>query len=95
MIQQNELSKQELDILTIWDLVINEARKTANYNSKFSYGLYQIIQELNTYKEDSELKKRIYDYPILNGYIETLKSKLSVYYKEAIEKKLFKYHLLK
>lgn len=95
LLKENAISKQEGEILGIWELVLREAKKTSNYNCQFSYGLYQIIQELNTYKEDKELKKRVYDYPILNGYIETLKSKMAIYYKEYIEDKLFKYQLLK
>ena len=95
ILKENKISNYEKEILNIWELVLKEAKKTLNYNDKFSYGLYQIIQELNTYTKDEELNKNIYDYPILNGYIETLKSKMMFYYKECIEEKLFKYQLVK
>ena len=73
---------------------MKKASQTKNYNKKYSYGLYQIIQELNTFKKDVN-GKTVYDYPDLNGDINTLKVKLKEYYKEFIEPKCFKYELLK
>ena len=53
-----------------------------------------IINELNTFMKDSD-GNIIYDYPELNGQINSLKIKLRSYYKHNIEPKLFEYELLK
>ncbi|WP_220468755.1 hypothetical protein [Staphylococcus coagulans] len=71
-----------------------EARKTANYNPKFNYGIYQIIQELNTYTVTDE-KKKVFDYPQLNGHIKSLKQLVKAYYAEEIVPFLFEYEFLK
>ena len=62
------------------------------YAQKFSMLLPETVSE-NIYKDVKN--KTVYDYPELNGNIETLKTKLKDYYKENIEKKLFEYELLK
>ena len=40
-------------------------------------------------------KKNVYDYPVLNGDLDTLRTKLKAYYKSHITEKMFKYELLK
>lgn len=73
------------------------ARTTDNYNPDFNYGVYQITKELNTYTEvgAGKVKKRVYDYPVLNGHLDTLRVKLKDYYKSHITEKMFEYELLK
>lgn len=83
--------------MKLWDDILVEAKRTTNYNSRLTYGVYQITKELNTsYKVGTgKSKKIVYDYPILNGYLETLRIKLKDYYKSHITEKMFKYQLLK
>ena len=88
------LKSSDKELLEVWEKVLKEAKKTKNYDKNKRYGTYQIIQELNTSYKDVK-NKTVYDYPELNGNIETLKTKLKDYYKENIEKKLFEYELLK
>lgn len=88
------LNFEEQNLLQLWNLIIELAKNTKNYDSKYKYGIYQITKELNTYKEDEEQNK-IYDYPELNGYLDVLKNNLNSYYKNNIEPLLFKYELLK
>ena len=68
-----------------------------NYNPDFNYGVYQIKKELNTSKivGAGKNKKKVYDYPILNGYLDTLRTMLKIYYKSHITEKMFEYELLK
>ena len=88
-----ELNSDEKELFKLWEKVLNEAVLTKNYNKDFSYGLDQIEKELNTSKK---VKDKIqYDYPLLNGNINTLKTKLKEYYKKYIEPKCFEYELLK
>lgn len=91
------LDDDEKDLLEQWNRILEEAKKTANYNSDLTYGVYQITKELNTsHKEGLGNKKQIiYDYPNLNSYLVTLQKSLKEYYKTHITEKMFKYELLK
>ena len=95
----NYLKKYELDaddkyLLEAWNGVIEEAKKTENYNSIYKYGVYQISKELNTFHRNEE-GENVPDYPELNGNLNTLKNRLKKYYIDIICKKLFEYELLK
>ena len=59
--------------------------------------MYQITKELNTFTivGTGKNKKKVYDYPVLNGDLDTLRTKLKMYYKTHITEKMFKYELLK
>ncbi len=110
-IKNFKLNKDEEELFKIWNDILLELKKTKNYNSNYSYGLYQIDMECNTYykldinnnkllpsNENWNNKKNsciYYDYVELNGYIVSLKEKLKLYYKKYIQDKLFKYELLK
>ena len=73
---------------------MKEAQKTKNYDASLTYGVYQIQSELNTsYK--NEQGETIYDYPVLNGDLATLKNLIKTYYLEEIVPFLFKYEFLK
>lgn len=97
-----DLSKMTLDadekaLMNLWNDILSEAKKTANYDSRLTYGVYQITKELNTSKTigTGKSKKTVYDYPVLNGYLDTLRTMLKAYYKSHITEKMFKYELLK
>ena len=76
---------------------MSETKKTANYDSKLTYGVYQITKELNTTHEEGSgtMKKTVYDYPNLNSYLVSLRDNLKAYYKSHITEKMFEYELLK
>ncbi len=88
-----KLNKIEKDLINLFEQILKEAKKTKNYDSKYKYGTYQIDKELNTFTKDEDIK--IYDYPELNTKLIELKNKLSKYYEETIQQKLFQYQLLK
>lgn len=87
------LNAEEVELIKLWDTIMDLASQTKNYKKDYSYGLYQIIQELNTFVKTKDGNQ--YDYPLLNGNINTLKTKLKEYYKKYIEPKCFEYELLK
>lgn len=91
------LDKEEQKILDVWELVLNEAQQTAEYNPSFSYGVYQITKELNTFRVvgSGKNKTKKYEHLELNGHLETLRSMLKKYYKSHIAPKMFKYELIK
>ena len=96
-IKNMTLDDDEKKLMFLWDSVLSEAKKTANYNSTLTYGIYQISRELNTsHKEGTGTSERIvYDYPELNSYLTSLRDNLKLYYKSHITAKMFKYELLK
>lgn len=97
-----DLAKMTLDadeeaLAALWNNILDEAKKTENYDNRLTYGVYQITKELNTSKTvgTGKNKKTVYDYPVLNGYLDTLRTMLKAYYKSHITEKMFKYELLK
>lgn len=92
-----KLDMDEQNLIVLWNNVLDEAKKTSNYNPNLTYGVYQITKELNTSHKigSGKAKHTVYDYPILNGYLETLRINLKEYYKSHITDKMFKYELLK
>lgn len=80
-----------------WNTIIECAKETGGYNPELTYGVYQIQEELNTFKTVKEGKqnKRVYDYPELNGNLSTLKAMLKDYYLDVIVPVLFEYEFLK
>lgn len=74
-----------------------KAKAISGYDSTWTYGVYQITKELNTFQTvgSGKSRKNFYDYPGLNGDLVTLRVKLKAYYKSHITEKMFKYELLK
>lgn len=93
-LQDFKLNLDDKELLKIWDKILADIKHTSNYDSDKKYGVYQIIKELNTYYKD-EKNKIHYDYPILNGDLTSLKTKVNEYYNKYITPKLFKYELIK
>lgn len=91
------LDEDENELMELWWKILAEARKTKNYDKTKTYGVYQITKELNTFHQEGKgkAKKNIYDYPELNGDLNSLRDKLKEYYKSHITSKMFKYELLK
>lgn len=85
------------ELLAQWERVLDLAKGTKNYDPAQSYGTYQIVTELNTSKrvQVGRLMKTVYDYPLLNGEINTLKKMTMAHHAEAVAPKLWEYGLLK
>ena len=96
-LDRSNLSDQEQNLLDLWGNILEEAKKTANYDSKLTYGVYQITKELNTFHNEGAgtRKKKVADYPVLNGYLVSLRDNLKQYYIETIKEDMFKYELVK
>lgn len=89
-----KLTDEERDLVDTFNNVLTKGKSTKEYNPKYTYGTYQIDEELNTrYKNDND--EWIYNYPELNTAINSLKTKLAKYYETVIQPKLFEYELLK
>lgn len=99
-VAMNDLAKFKLDdeekkLLEVWNRILRKAAATGKMVEKFTYGPYQIEQEINTFHKDETSKKNIYDYPELNAELNTLKVLLKTYYKTHIREKMFEYELVK
>lgn len=88
------LNEEEKKLIEQWNKILKNATMTENYDANLTYGVFQIIDELNTYHKD-EKNKNIYDYPELNGHLITLKQMVKQYYLNEIVPFLFEYEFLK
>jgi len=93
-LERLEINEKEHQLIKQWENILSSAKKTKNYNSKLTYGVFQIFAELNTWQKN-ELDKRVYDYPELNGHINTMKTLIKDYYNTELVEILFKYEFLK
>lgn len=96
-LEKFQLDKEEEELISLWNKILNQAKSTKPYKKDLSYGVYQITKELNTFKlvKTGTSNKKVYDYPELNGNLETLRVKLKEYYKSHITDKMFQYELIK
>ena len=96
-LKRMQLTEADRKLIAIWEKVLKEAKKTANYDKGLSYGVWQISQDLNTKHEvvEGHKTKLVPDYPELNGHLESLKANLKEYYKTQVLPKLFEHELLK
>ncbi len=88
------LGDRERELFDLWTKILKEAQKTKCYDSSLTYGVYQIQDELNT-THKNELNETVYDYPVLNGDLSTLRNLIKTYYLEEIVPFLFEYEFLK
>lgn len=91
------LNTEEEDLINLYRKILEEVKETEKYNALFKYGIYQIEKELNTFSKEKRGNKeqKVYDYPELNGDLNSLRTKLKEYYNKHIVPKMFQYELLK
>lgn len=89
-----KLDVDEKELLKVWGRVLDKAGKIGKMVDSFTYGPYQIEQEINTFVK-TEDGKNVYDYPELNSELNTLKVLLKKYYTTHIREKMFEYELVK
>lgn len=96
----SELSLDDRDkkLINMWNKVLQYA-KTSNstYKANYKYGVYQIMNELDTYTEIQKglTTEKKYDNPNLHNNLCELNKEVKKYYEELIEPLLFKYELIK
>ena len=83
-------NEEETTLLNLWTSILNIAKNTDNYNSELTYGLYQIKIELNTSHKDELTGETRYDYPDLQGNIQSLAKRVKDYYNKEIVPILYK-----
>ena len=92
--------QKQSNLIKLWNELLKEVKEYPEYNKNYKYGLYQIQKDINikidtgNFNKKGEPTKAI-KYPTLDEKIKKLKLELKDFYKQEIEKKLFKYELLK
>ena len=89
------VGSKEKELLEQWKKVLADAKTSDKYDNNIKYGVYQIYDELNTFKKDEDTGETVYDNPSLNGNLATLKTLVKKYYLSEIVPMLFKYEFLK
>lgn len=91
------LTEGEEALLEQWQKVLDAAKETTEYQAGLNYGPYQIDADLNTKRRVIVGKNTttVYDYPVLNGELKTLKAMVMQYHADVIAPKLWHYGLLK
>lgn len=87
-------NEAEKKILAQWDLLMSEVKKTKEYNSSLTYGLYQIFAEIDTsYKDDDN--KTVWNNIEVHSALQTMKTLCKEYYNKEIVPTLFEYEFIK
>ncbi|MCL6423686.1 hypothetical protein Bequi_09850 [Brachybacterium sp. JHP9] len=96
-LQAFTLTAAETELLDQWGKVLELARRTANYDPEKTYGTFQIESELNTSQSVLVGRKvtKVFDYPVLNGELRTLRAMTMAYHADSVAPKLWQYGLLK
>lgn len=94
-----DLSDEEQAMFDKWDAILEKVHETDEYNPAFTYGLYQIDEEINI-KVQQGVKKdgspnMVTKYGDLNNLIKDLKGMVKAYYLGNLVDTLFEYEFLK
>lgn len=87
-------NEAEKKILAQWDLLMSEVKKTKEYNSSLTYGLYQIFAEIDTSYKDED-NKTVWNNIEVHSALQTMKTLCKEYYNEEIVPTLFEYEFIK
>lgn len=94
-----ELSKEEQSLFGKWNEILSKASATDEYNSEFTYNLYQIDNEINIKVQQGFNKDgsphMVTKYGDLNNLIKDMKGMVKAYYLNNLVGTLFEYEFLK
>ena len=86
--------EDEKRIIDQWNVLLDEAKKTAEYDSSLTYGVYQIFAEIDTSYKDAE-GETVWNNLEVHSALQTLKALVKEYYNKEIVPTLFEYEFLK
>lgn len=91
------LDENDRKLINRWNSLLTIAKQTSEYKANYKYGMYQIMQELDTYQEVQRglMLEKKYDNPDLHNNIIQLNKDVKKYYDELIEPLLFEFELIK
>ena len=84
----------EKRIIEQWETLLEEAKKTEEYNPELTYGVFQIASEIDTkYKDEND--ETVWNNIEVHSALQTLKALVKDYYNNEIVPTLFEYEFLK
>ncbi len=86
--------EDEQRIIDQWDVLLNAAKQTDEYDPSLTYGVYQIFAEIDTSYKDDE-GKTVWNNIEVHSALQTLKTLVKEYYNSEIVPTLFEYEFLK
>lgn len=87
-------NEAERKILSQWELLMSEVKKTKEYDSSLTYGLYQIFAEIDTSYKDED-NKTVWNNIEVHSAQQTMKVLCKEYYNDEIVPTLFEYEFIK
>lgn len=87
-------NEAERKILSQWELLMSEVKKTKEYDSSLTYGLYQIFAEIDTSYKDED-NKTVWNNIEVHSALQTMKVLCKEYYNDEIVPTLFEYEFIK
>lgn len=87
-------NEAEKKILAQWELLMSEVKKTKEYDSSLTYGLYQIFAEIDTSYKDED-NKTVWNNIEVHSALQTMKTLCKEYYNKEIVPTLFEYEFIK
>ena len=84
----------EQSILDQWATLMDAVKRTNEYDSTLTYGVYQIFADIDTSHKDDE-GKTVWNNIEVHSALQTLKALVKDYYNAEIVPKLFEYEFLK
>lgn len=94
-IQGLAVNDKEKTLIQQWDKVLEYARVSDGYDSSLTYGVYQIMKELDTSHVDETTGATVWDNVELHTALAGLKMLVKDYYNSEIVPVLFEYEFLK
>ena len=93
------MNDDEKALMTKWNEVLEKVKHTDEYNPEFTYGLYQIDEEINVKIQQGTKRdgtpNMVIKYGDLNNLIKELKQMVKEYYLKYLVDTLFEYEFLK
>ncbi len=90
-LKANESEKQ---LLKQWNILMEAAKNTKEYNSNLTYGIYQIFAEIDTSYKDAD-DNTVWNNIEVHSALQTMKTLVKDYYNKEIVPTLFEYEFLK
>lgn len=88
-------NKMEKKILELYSTLLSHVKETKEYNSKMTYGIYQIFAEIDTSFIDEITGKTVYNNIMVHSDLQAMKELCRTYYNSEIVPVLFEYEFLK
>lgn len=89
-----ELTEDERELFDLYNQLMRSVKQTEEYNSKFTYGIYQVVREIDTFYKD-ERGNIYHNHGDVRNLLTTIKTKARNYYVKEIAPVLLKYEMVK